>query len=75
MSPVAFGVHCEGFDCSFIQMKVIEDGIYLATTLRKFKLPKNTSSLLDVPRVVECFEYMLDELQKLQSRYKKPEIS
>lgn len=48
-----------GFDCSFIQMKVIEDGIYLATTLRKFKLPKNTSSLLDVPRVVECFEYML----------------
>lgn len=64
-SPVTFGVLCEGFECSLVRMHLVEDGIYLATTVREFRFPRTTSSLSEIPTVIECFHFMLEELEKV----------
>ncbi|KAL9536777.1 hypothetical protein MBANPS3_012377 [Mucor bainieri] len=56
-SPVAYGFLCEGLECSMFQMKLVEEGVYLATTLRNFRLPKDCTCLLDSPHAVQCMEY------------------
>ncbi|KAL9540708.1 hypothetical protein MBANPS3_009530 [Mucor bainieri] len=59
-SPVAYGFLCEGLECSMFQVKLVEEGVYLATTLRNFRLPRDCTCLLDIPRAVECMEYAVD---------------
>ncbi|KAF1800432.1 hypothetical protein V8B55DRAFT_1566726 [Mucor lusitanicus] len=70
-SPVSFGVLCQGFECFLFKMMLAEDGIYLATQLRKFRLPEDPTSLTDVPRVVESINYAIEQVLAVQQRFKE----
>ncbi|KAL9550407.1 hypothetical protein MBANPS3_004735 [Mucor bainieri] len=70
-SPVSFGVLCEGFDCCLFRMSLVEDGIYLTTALRKFRLPQDLTTLTEVPRAVEVISYAIDQAVDLKTRFEE----
>ncbi|KAI7898205.1 uncharacterized protein BX663DRAFT_480421 [Cokeromyces recurvatus] len=69
LSPMSLGILCEGFTCSLIKMTLTEDGIYLPTTLRQFCLIDEYHNLVNIPRAVESFMFIFNEMLSLKTRY------
>lgn len=42
-----------GFNCSFIKMTLVEEGIYLPVTIRRLTLPQEKYELLNISRIAE----------------------
>ncbi|KAI9478527.1 MAG: hypothetical protein EXX96DRAFT_484329, partial [Benjaminiella poitrasii] len=57
-NPMSLGLQCEGFKCSLYQMRLNQEGIYLATCARKFLLIENQSMILNTIPEVEVFGYI-----------------
>ncbi|KAI9487052.1 MAG: hypothetical protein EXX96DRAFT_472774 [Benjaminiella poitrasii] len=70
-NPTAMGLLCEGFVCSLIEMTLVEEGIYLPVTLRKFKLPESNMDIMGIPRAVECLFFVLEEVRNFEAKYNK----
>ncbi|KAI8048258.1 hypothetical protein BDF21DRAFT_351819 [Thamnidium elegans] len=68
-SPVALGLLCEGFVCSLMRMTLVEEGVYLPVTLRKFRLPESESELISLPRAMECLNFVLEEVKSFPEKY------
>ncbi|KAG2235771.1 hypothetical protein INT48_000997 [Thamnidium elegans] len=66
-SPVALGLLC--FVCSLMRMTLVEEGVYLPVTLRKFRLPESESELISLPRAMECLNFVLEEVKSFPEKY------
>ncbi|KAI7890172.1 uncharacterized protein EV154DRAFT_388869, partial [Mucor mucedo] len=68
-NPVALGLLCEGFVCSLIKMALVEKGVYLPITIRKFRVPELQSDLLFLPKTMECLHFVLKEIRGFPEKY------
>ncbi|KAI8087678.1 uncharacterized protein B0P05DRAFT_465474, partial [Gilbertella persicaria] len=55
-NPKSFGLLC--FSCSFYQMTLLEEGLYISTCLRRFQLVKSQSMILNVIPAIEVFRFI-----------------
>lgn len=57
--PNSSNIIYSGFVCSLIKMTLVEEGVYLPVTIRKFRVPELQSDLLSLPKTMECLNLVL----------------
>jgi hypothetical protein len=57
-NPLSFGLLSVGYSCSLYQMKLYEDGVYIPTMIKRFKLPENEGDMSLIPGAVEAFFFV-----------------
>ncbi|KAL0139402.1 hypothetical protein V8B55DRAFT_1438176 [Mucor lusitanicus] len=71
---VSFGQLCEEFCCCLYEMKLLEEGIYVSSCLRKFQLVEDPSMILNVIPAFEAFWLSgllrFKQLEAFQQKYK-----
>lgn len=71
VDPFCFGLLMEGFVCTLYFMTIIEEGLYVPVTLKRFRLMQRIEDAVYVPAMVESFMFVKSELATTQQASKE----
>ncbi|KAI8090085.1 uncharacterized protein B0P05DRAFT_584314 [Gilbertella persicaria] len=70
--PISYGLLVEGFRCSLFRMFLASEGIYMSVLLKRFLLVEETNDMINLPSVVEAFDFVKEKLMVLKDDLEVP---